>query len=108
MAANRKVLADLLEELKDSGVTEVQHLVSLPQGYASKTLHTIAHLLDGFIGIDSHFYNLVDDSHWLSDQQRRKMEAAPTSYWLLQVEAASLAGDVDQVATLRTTPTARD
>lgn len=101
-------MAELVDELKDAGVAEVQDLTSLPQGYASKILHTAAHLLDGFIGIDSHFYNLADDSHWLSDQQRNKIEAAPASYWLLQVEASSRAGDIDQVATLRTTPTAKD
>lgn len=108
LTANRETVADLLAELKASGTTALDDLGDLPQGYASKTLHTLAHLLDGFIGIDSNFYNLIDDSHWLSDQQRGRIKAAPAAHWLLSVEASSFTGNADQVATLRTTPTEKE
>ncbi len=108
LAANRATVAALLDELKGTGTTALDDLATLPQGYASKTLHTVAHIMDGFIGIDSHFYNLCADSHWLSDRERRRIEADPAGHWLLHVEATSASGDVDQVPTLRTQPTARE
>ncbi|MDH5298013.1 MAG: hypothetical protein OEV91_03255 [Desulfobulbaceae bacterium] len=107
VAANRAFLAELLSDLAEAGVRSASDLATLPQGYASKTLHTIAHLLDGFIGIDSRFYNLSADSHWLPDRQRQQIEADPAHHWLISVEASSAAGDADRVFTLRTIPTAR-
>ena len=105
---NRALAAELLTELKEAGLTDIDKLTTLPQGYASKTLHTMAHLLDGFFGVDSHFYNLNDDSHWLNEAQRNKIEQQPTSHWLIHVEASSETGDADQVSTLRTMPTAKE
>ena len=87
IAENRRVLAGMLEELKAEGCRRIADLESLPMGYPSKVLHTIAHLLDGFIGIDSVFYNLPEDSHWLSDRFRETIRQAPARYWLIRVEA---------------------
>ncbi|MEJ2057239.1 MAG: hypothetical protein P8X39_05310, partial [Desulfofustis sp.] len=65
-------------------------LIDLNQGYQSKILHIIAHFLDGFIGIDSVFYNLIDDSHWLSDETRDKIEQQPDRFRLLSLKCYSL------------------
>lgn len=105
---NRNLAAELLTELKETGLTDLDNLTTLPQGYASKVLHTMAHLLDGFFGVDSRFYNLSDDSHWLSEPQQALIKQNPENYWLLHVEASSQTGDADQVSTLRTMPTAQE
>lgn len=55
---NRRVLQNLIAELEDEGIKALKELNKLPQGYKSKMLHTITHLLDGFFGIDTYFYNL--------------------------------------------------
>lgn len=91
IAANRRVIQELVGELKESGFETADDLPMLPQGYQSKTLHTITHILDGFIGIDSRFYNLEEDSHWLSEPLREKIEANPAAFWLITVQANSLA-----------------
>lgn len=87
IAENRKTVSDLLAELREAGTKSLEDLLTLPQGFQSKIVHTVAHLLDGFIGIDSLFYNMVEDSHWVSDQLRQEMRENPADYWLLQVEA---------------------
>lgn len=86
-AENRQTVNDLLAELREAGTKRLEDLPNLPQGFQSKIVHTVAHLLDGFIGIDSLFYNMVEDSHWVSDQLRQEMRENPTEYWLLKVEA---------------------
>lgn len=88
IAANRRVLSGFLSDLRAEGCREISGLASLPMGYSSKVLHIIAHLLDGFIGIDSVCYNLVEDSHWLSDSLRAAIMKKPRRYWLIQVEAS--------------------
>jgi hypothetical protein len=92
-AANRLVLRRFLDELQAAGCQKIDDLSALPLGYPSKILHLIAHLLDGFIGIDSVFYNLVEDSHWLSDGMRRNIHKTPDMYWLLRVEASFVSAD---------------
>lgn len=87
IAANRRVIQELADELKESGFETADDLPTLPQGYQSKILHTITHILDGFIGIDSRFYNLEEDSHWLSEPLREKIKADPTAFWLVAVQA---------------------
>ncbi len=52
----------------------------MPQGYKSKMLHVITHFLDGFFGIDTFFYNLEEDSHWVSEELQKKIAEAPTYY----------------------------
>lgn len=78
-----------LAELQSEGVERLEQLEGLPQGYQSKTLHTVTHLLDGFFGIDSFFYNLVEGSHAISDDLREKIAAAPGDYMLISVRAST-------------------
>jgi hypothetical protein len=83
---NRRVLAELLDELSSAGANTLDDLKGISQGYPTKVLHTITHILDGFFGVDSCFYNLVDDSHWISGARMERIAAAPSQYWLIAVE----------------------
>lgn len=84
---NRKILHDLIKELRGEGFTMLEDLNVLPQGYQSKVLHVITHFLDGFFGIDTYFYNLEDDSHWVSEEFQGKIKASPSHYWIITLEA---------------------
>ena len=84
---NKQIMAGYLQELKDTGCQYIADLADLEFGYSSKVLHLLTHFLDGFIGIDSVFYSLPEDSHWLSDKLRQVIIDDPTSYWLLHVIA---------------------
>lgn len=86
---NRTMVASLIGELEKLSGTTLGGLQNLPQGYASKTLHILSHFLDGFIGIDSYFYNLLDDSHWLPAATRQRIEEQPGHYWLLHLDCYS-------------------
>ena len=86
IAENRSVLNRYIDELKETGCSSLDDFSCIAQGYSSKVFHLIAHLLDGFIGIDSIFYSLPEDSHWLSDTLRKKIIADPDHYWLMHVE----------------------
>lgn len=99
---NRKTLNDLLGELREAGTKSFEDLQDLPQGFQSKIIHTVAHLLDGFIGIDSLFYNMVEDSHWVSSQLRQEMRENPTDYWLMRIEAVLAVKERLRGTTLRT------
>lgn len=101
LAGNHEVLKELLEDLRLQGYTSLDDLQALPQGLASKTLHIASHLLDGFFGIDSHFYNLEDDSHWLTEKKRQQISRQPEAFWLLKVTASSAEGSADRVQFLR-------
>jgi hypothetical protein len=92
LADNREVLGKLLGELRSAGIRELNDILSLPQGFQSKIFHTMAHLLDGFFGIDSRLYILPEDSHWASDGLRRQITATPEDFWLIKTvgELASL------------------
>ena len=83
---NRQMVRSLAEDLIQSGYNSLAELIKVPQGYESKTLHILAHFLDGFIGIDSYFYNLPDDSHWLTPQIRQRIEDNPEKYWLIHLD----------------------
>lgn len=85
--ANRRLLDGLIADLRGEGCQDFADLITLGEGYQSKLLHLVAHLLDGFIGIDTVFYNLLADSHWLSDKIRLNINANPENHWLLRVEA---------------------
>ena len=89
IAENRRRIRVLLEELQEEGVKTLLQLETLPQGYQSKTLHTITHLLDGFFGIDTFFYNLVEGSHGVSDELRKRIAAEPAAYMLISVKAST-------------------
>lgn len=85
IAANRAFCNTLLKELQGTGLTELEDLLAIQKGYPSKLLHILTHMLDGFIGTDSVFYNLVEDSHWLSEPLRTTIRQKPESYWLVPV-----------------------
>lgn len=87
---NRRVLTGLVEELKVAGFEKRSDLPDLQQGYPSKVLHIIAHFLDGFIGIDSAFYNLIDDSHWVSPSTRELLADKPETFWLVPLDCYSM------------------
>jgi len=87
MRQNQEVLAELLGELKESGLRTLDDLLVLGKGYQSKLVHTVAHLVDGFFGIDTAFYNLADDAHSVSPQLRQEILANPGDYWLLRIKA---------------------
>lgn len=87
---NRLTLSRFIDELASTGFEGKGDLIKLGQGYQSKILHIIAHFLDGFIGIDSVFYNLTEDSHWLSDTARKKIKRQPERFRLLFLQCYSL------------------
>jgi len=101
MEANRTTLQELLDELATAGYGQTRDMINLERGYLSKVLHTAVHLLDGFFGIDTGFYNLEEDSHWISGNMRRIIEGAPRQYWLLQVNASLGGATADPLRTLR-------
>ena len=84
---NRKILHELIEELQREGIRTLNNIEDIPQGYKTKMLHVITHLVDGFFGIDTSFYNFEEDSHWVTDDYRGKIASAPSLYWLLSLEA---------------------
>jgi hypothetical protein len=98
---NRRRVGQLLAELRQEGFSELGAWQNMPQGYPSKTVHEIAHLLDGFFGIDSAFYNLIDDSHWVSAQLRQEMSRNPVRYWLIRADGSSQVAEADRVPFLR-------
>jgi len=86
---NRRIVQDLIAELEKTGLKRISNLQHITQGYVSKTLHILSHFLDGFIGIDSYFYSLLDDSHWLPEQTARLIEENPAHYWLIHIDCYS-------------------
>ena len=101
LARNRAALDELLGELAIEGFRDLADLASTPQGYPSKLLHTVAHLVDGFFGIDSAFYNLAEDSHRVSAALRQKIQRQPTGFWLVGLTGSSEVPDGDPVNELR-------
>lgn len=87
VAGNRQVLSDLLDKLTKEGCENLQDILDLPQGFQSKLLHTMSHLLDGFFGIDSKFYDIDEISHWLTDSRRKQITESPETCWLVKVKA---------------------
>lgn len=103
LAGNVQQIKKLLNELKDEGYGELEKWHSLPQGYTSKIVHTLSHLLDGFFGVDSVFYNLIDESHQVIELLREKIEKNTDNYWLVKVSCRSFGGEADRVPFLRRT-----
>ncbi|MGI9536197.1 MAG: hypothetical protein ACR2PB_03945 [Desulfocapsaceae bacterium] len=87
---NKRTLGKFIDELGATGFAKRNDLMELKQGYHSKILHIIAHFLDGFVGIDSVFYNLVEDSHWLSDETKEQISQEPDRFRLLFLKCYSL------------------
>ena len=102
LQANRKVVRELLENLKEEGFNTLLDLQCLEKGYLSKILHTVAHLQDGFIGIDTRFYNLEEDSHGVSRNLQQKIAAAPENYWILKVKGRIASAGEDPFDAFRT------
>ena len=102
LAANQKAIGELLENLKDEGFETFKDIQGVEKGYVSKIFHTIAHLLDGFIGIDSRFYNLEEDSHGISRDLQEKILSTPQNYWILKVNGRIASADEDSLHALRT------
>ena len=100
---NKLTLQNLLTEFSDFGYEAISDLSRLPQGYESKLLHTITHLLDGFFGLDSFFYNLIEDSNWLSPSLEAKMEQSREAiYHLVHVQGSFASLDqADQIPHMR-------
>ena len=94
LLANRSFAHRMVSHLEKEGVQNLRQLVDLQHGYATKVLHTLVHLLDGFIGIDSVLYNLVDDSHEVSQSLRRAMRDNPSRYWLVRVRAGKVRASI--------------
>ncbi len=93
-AENRQVLDAMLTELRQEGVRDLADLARVEQGFQSKLFHVIAHILDGFFGIDSRFYDLDENSHWLTGQRRRLLSTSPEQCWLIRIRAR-LGGETD-------------
>ena len=85
LAANRAFGQRMLDHLHAEGVSRLDQLLDLEQGYVTKILHTLTHLVDGFIGVDSVVYNLVEDSHRLSPALFATLQRDPGGYWLVPV-----------------------
>lgn len=86
---NKAVLDGLVKELGESGFERCDKFSAIVQGYQSKLLHIIAHFLDGFIGIDTAFYNLIDDSHWLLANTKKAIADSPERCWLFRLQCYS-------------------
>ncbi len=91
LAANQAIMAELLGELRQEGCRQLDDLLTLPQGFQSKLLHTVSHLLDGFFGIDSRFFDLDEDSHRLTAKRRQQIRDTPAQCWLIGITARSAA-----------------
>jgi hypothetical protein len=94
VATNRRILNKLIAELEQEGITILKEIDKIQQGYQSKMLHSITHFVDGFFGIDSYFYNLEEDSHWVSDGLRGMMEVNPSYYRLFSLQCRILEEDI--------------
>ncbi len=100
---NRLTLQGLLNEFTDLGYDNLSDLRRVPQGYESKLLHTVTHLLDGFFGLDSFFYNLVEDSNWISSSLIEKIGGCrEADYYLVHVQGSfNSLDEADQIPKMR-------
>jgi len=91
---NRQIVQGFLDDLSNTGITKTTDLANIKQGYVSKILHILSHFLDGFIGVDSYFFNIIDDSHWLLPQTIEAIRKEPQHYWLIHIDCfANTPGD---------------
>lgn len=97
---NRQFSSQLLKELQQNGVHEVTDLLTISLGYPSKLLHILAHMMDGFVGIDSFFYNLVEDSHWLGNGLETVIRKTPDQFWLIPVKTGKVEQSVLPAASM--------
>ena len=92
IAENKRILGELLSKLQEEDCATLEDLLTLPQGFKSKLLHTISHLLDGFFGIDSRFFDIDEISHWLTEARQRQLGEQPEDCWLLRIKAQMVYG----------------
>ena len=92
IARNRETLGELLAKLQNEGCSEMHDLLTLPQGFPSKILHTMCHLLDGFFGVDSYFFDIDEDSNWLTENRKQLVKESPETCWLIRIHAKSFYG----------------
>jgi len=83
---NLELMRESIQTLEKGGCHSLEDVLSLTDPYLCKVFHITAHLVDGFIDIDSAFYNIIEDSHRVSHPLRREIKNAPDYYWLLQVQ----------------------
>lgn len=84
ISANQAEISSLITEICTSlQISKIADLVSIGRGYESKLVHILAHFLDGFITIDSAFYNLEEDSHTLSLSLKDAIQKEPSLFWLV-------------------------
>ncbi len=101
LRANNRALENLLRELQAEGGANLQAWPSLQQGYVTKLLHTIVHFLDGFFGVDSALYNLVENSHQVTAVLQKRMQDNPRNYWIVPVIGTAADMNPDRVQALR-------
>ncbi|WP_456386371.1 hypothetical protein [Desulfolithobacter sp.] len=101
LAAQRDTITRLTARLREEGGADPDQWPKLEQGYITKLLHTIVHLMDGFFGVDSLFYNLIEDSHQVSWQLRERIARQPERYWLVQVQGMAGKQEVNRLDVLR-------
>ncbi len=82
---NRQMVQNLIDELIKAKIQKTEDFINIEQGYQSKTLHILSHFLDGFIGVDSYFYNLIDDSHWLPPKTAQAIHDKSHHFWLVHI-----------------------
>lgn len=87
--ANRNILQRFVNEFSDTGFSTVKDLLQVECGYPSKLLHIITHFLDGFIGIDSSFYNIHEDSHWVSEEIKTAIRQNKGDFWIIRLDCYS-------------------
>lgn len=91
---NHTKLETLLKDLYDAGYETIPDLLHIPHGYPSKVLHTIAHITDGFFGIDAFFFDLDHSSYRLSELRKQEIKEQPDACWLLTIKASSMDGGI--------------
>ncbi|WP_028584678.1 hypothetical protein [Desulfogranum mediterraneum] len=94
VAKNMEFGRSMVDILHQEGVETLGDLLEMEQGYLTKALHTLTHLLDGFIGVDSVFYSLVEDSHRVSKRLEQAVLEDPDRYWLIPVRTGMLEASV--------------
>ena len=82
---NRENITFLVNELNQVGFHSVSDIENMEQGYPSKLLHILCHILDGYICVDSRFYNLIDRGHQVSATTFASIKKSPQRYWLIRV-----------------------
>ena len=84
ISLNRRVVDNFIKELQESGYRDFGDLKKMEQGYESKVLHLITHMLDGFFGADTVFYNLEEGSHGVGEDFKEKIKGHKGKEYAIQ------------------------